>query len=394
MPEIVIKNAQVVIRDGVIPCGSVALSGQRIEAVSENPNLAARYPGCEVLDAGGAYLMPGFVDTHSDHIEQVIQPRPQSVIDFELALLEQEKQLVNQGITTMFHSLSVADVRGKSAIRNPENLQKLAGLIRRVHEGGHLIRHRLHCRYDMLNVAGYDMLMDFIKRRDIQLLSFTDHTPGQGQYRDVDYFKREILEQYYTEAEREELLKDRMKQTRLTNLQLERAADLAFEAKIPIASHDDDSVEKLDYVTGRLHATISEFPVELAVAQEARRRGMRVVVGASNILMGRSHSNNLSAADAVRAGCADILVSDYFPPSILHAVFKLNRDGLPLFRAANMASLAPAEAVGLGDQLGSIEPGKLADLVVVQARGGLPVVTNVFIDGAWVSRLAYRGVRP
>jgi alpha-D-ribose 1-methylphosphonate 5-triphosphate diphosphatase len=394
MPEIVIQNANIVLPDGLIPGGSVALGGQRIEAVSEDANLSARYPDAETLDAGGAYLMPGFIDTHSDHIEQVIQPRPQSLIDFELALLEQEKQLVNQGITTMFHSLSVADVRGKSAIRNPENLKKLAGLIRRFHEGGHLIRHRLHCRYDMLNVTGYEMLLDFIRNRDIHLLSFTDHTPGQGQYRDVEFFKKEILEQYYTEAEREQLLADRMKQVRLSGAQLEHAADLAHETGIPIASHDDDTVEKLDYVTSRLHATISEFPVELSVAREARRRGMRVVVGASNILMGRSHSNNLSACEAVREDCADILVSDYFPPSILHAVFKLHREGLPLWRAAGMASLQPALAVGLGDELGSIEPGKRGDLFTVQVRNGLPVVTNVFIDGAWVSRLAYRSTRP
>ena len=49
--------------------------------------------------------MPGFIDIHSDNIETVIQPRPQSMIDFELAMREQEKQLVNQGITTMYHSL-------------------------------------------------------------------------------------------------------------------------------------------------------------------------------------------------------------------------------------------------------------------------------------------------
>ena len=394
MPEIVIQNAKVVLKNGVIPAGSVALEGGHIAAVSEDPELAPSSPHAEVLNAGGAFLLPGFIDTHSDHLEQVIQPRPQSLIDFELAMLEQEKQLVNQGITTMFHSLSVADVRGKSAVRNPENLRRIASLIRRFHEGGHLIRHRLHCRYDMLNVDGYEMLLEFIKNRDIHLLSFTDHTPGQGQYRDVEYFKREILEQYYAEAERAQLLADRMSQKRLSSAQLERAADMAFDAGIPIASHDDDTVEKLDYVTDRLHATISEFPVELEIAREARRRGMRVVVGASNILMGRSHSGNLSATEAVRAGCADILVSDYFPPSILHAVFKLHREGLPLWRAAGMASLEPARAVGLGGELGSVEPGKRGDLILVQVRGGLPVVQSVFIDGAWVSRLAYRSAEP
>ena len=101
-----------------------------------------------------------------------------------------------------------------------------------------------------------------------------------------------------------------------------------------------DSLEKLDYVTQSLHARICEFPVELSVAKEARRRGMSVVVGATNVLMGRSHSNNLSAREAIENGCADILVSDYFPAAILHGVFKLWEDGLlSLPQAVNMATL-------------------------------------------------------
>ena len=61
----------------------------------------------------GAYLLPGFIDIHSDNIETVIQPRPQSMIDFELAMREQEKQLASQGITTMYHSLTIMAVDGR-----------------------------------------------------------------------------------------------------------------------------------------------------------------------------------------------------------------------------------------------------------------------------------------
>ena len=109
------------------------------------------------------------------------------MIDFELAMREQEKQLVCQGITTMYHSLTIMDthfggerVAQKQQLRSPENLTKLIGLIRNFHEGDHLIRHRFHCRYEITNTRGYSMLLGFIRNRDMQLLSFMDHTPGQG----------------------------------------------------------------------------------------------------------------------------------------------------------------------------------------------------------------------
>ena len=133
----------------------------------------------------------------------------------------------------------------------------------------------------------------------------------------------------------------------------------------------------------------SRFSID--VARAAREKGMQVVVGATNVLMGRSHSNNLSAREAIREGCADILVSDYFPPALLHAVFRLWEEGmLTLPQAVNMTSRNPARAVGIGQWTGSIEEGKCGDLLVVGKKDGLPVILQVFINGQMVSNLCYR----
>lgn len=399
MQETIITGAVAVLRDRVLPGASVLIQGQLIQEISQDPDFAQRYPGAQRVDAKGAYLIPGFIDIHSDNIESVIQPRPQSLIDFELAMREQEKQLVNQGITTMYHSLTIMDVGAgggeraarRNQLRSPENLKRLIGLIRTFHEGDHLIRHRFHCRYEITNTAGYPMLLDFIRNRDMQLLSFMDHTPGQGQYRDLEFFKTHVMGGGQSEQEKDRILAERMHRAKLTAGQIAQAADLADQAGIPIASHDDDSAAKLDYVRQALHARICEFPVELEIARQARRLGMQVVVGAANILMGRSHSNNLSACEAVRAGCADILVSDYFPAAILHAVFHLYEQGLlSLPEAVNMATYNPARAVRVDDRVGSIAPGKCADLLLVSKKGPVPVILSVFINGEAVTRLHYR----
>jgi alpha-D-ribose 1-methylphosphonate 5-triphosphate diphosphatase len=94
----------------------------------------------------------------------------------------------------------------------------------------------------------------------------------------------------------------------------------------------------------------------------------------------------------VKGGAADILCSDYHPASLLHAVFELERQGLPLERAAAMASLHPAQAIGRGHDIGSLEPGKAADLIVVRKWRDVPLVTATVAGGTLVH--TSRDMRP
>lgn len=394
-----IYNAKVVQKDRILKNGAVLIEDNIIQKIYEK---AERAIGCEAeekLDAQGCYLMPGFIDLHSDNIERVAQPRPQSLIDFDIAISEQEKQLICQGITTMYHSLTIIDAskakeqaaNGKTLLRTPENHRKLVEAIRRHNQGEHLIHHRFHCRYDLTNTDGYEMLLQFLENGDVELLSFVDHTPGQGQYRDLRFFKDHVMESDKTEEEKDKILAERMNTARITAQQVSNAAQIAWTAGIPIASHDDDSIEKLDYVMENLKVNICEFPLELEVAKEAHNRGLKVVVGANNVLMGHSHSNNLSALEAIQNGCADILVSDYFPAALLHAVFKLEEMGmLSLPEAVNMATWNPACAAGISEETGSIEEGKRADLLIVGKKANMPIIFTAFADGEKVMDIHYR----
>ncbi len=398
MSKTLIYNACVIKKDEILENAAVLIEGKTIKRIFTNEE-SIDSEADEKIDAKGAYLMPGFIDLHSDNIERVAQPRPQSLIDFNIAIREQEKQLICQGITTMYHSLTIAnsgkalasEAKAKMLLRTPENHKKLVEVIKKHNDGDHLIHHRFHCRYDITNTDGYDMLIEFIKNRDMQLMSFVDHTPGQGQYRDLEFYKKNIMGSEQSDKEKDVILQTRMNTARITGKQIEDAAKMAREAGIPMASHDDDSIEKLDYVMENLGVNICEFPIELGVAKEAHNRGLMVVVGANNILMGRSHSNNLSALEAIRNDCADILVSDYFPASLLHAVFKIADEKLlPLYKAVNMTTYNPACAVGISDITGSIEEGKIADLLVVRKIDTMPVIQAAFVDGVKVLDLNYR----
>ena len=109
---------------------------------------------------------------------------------------------------------------------------------------------------------------------------------------------------------------------------------------------------------------------------------MSVILGAPNIIKGGSHSNNLSAMDAIRDGYANIICSDYMATSMLYAVFKLvSMKMLGLHSAVNMISLNPANAVNLGKSKGSLEQGKDADMILVDGSFEVPVIEKVFIKG-------------
>ena len=121
---------------------------------------------------------------------------------------------------------------------------------------------------------------------------------------------------------------------------------------------------------------------------------MATVMGTPNILLGKSHSGNLSAREAVENGMASVLCSDYYPTAMLQSAFVLHHDfKLPLEQAFAMLTVNPAHAVGVDDLIGSVEEGKKADLLVIREveEGGhrYPVITATLVDGRVVSRMWY-----
>jgi alpha-D-ribose 1-methylphosphonate 5-triphosphate diphosphatase len=157
--------------------------------------------------------------------------------------------------------------------------------------------------------------------------------------------------------------------------------ELCRKKNITMASHDDDSDGRIMFLKQN-NIPICEFPVNLGTAKKAKEQKLHVVLGAPNILKGGSHSNNLSAMDAIREGYADIICSDYMATSMLYAVFKLAAvKMLSLHDAVNMISLNPANAVNLGKSKGSIEEGKDADMLLVDGSFEVPVIETVFVKG-------------
>ena len=382
LPDRILKNSCIAVEDGIIhKIDSCTCSG-------------------EIIDAQGAYLMPGMIDIHSDNIEQVVEPRPGSLMDIAFAFRQQEKQLICNGITTMYHSLSMwpklknANPRGgtvRKAAREDECMRKIIEEISNAEKSRMLINHKLHLRFDVTYIEAVDALLDLLNSGSVSLLSFMDHTPGQGQYRDIEKLKEFVRGNNPTVSEDviDAQMAARMDVQRVPPQTIAKIAETAHNRGIAVASHDDDSIEKVDTVVDEWDADISEFPVEIDVARHAKKRGMETLGGAANVLLGKSHSGNMSAIEGILDGSITMLCSDYYPPAMLQSVFILHKKhGIPLHDCVNFVTLAPARSVAIDDCLGSIAQGKTADLIMVDASGEYPIVKTVMTNGKSTAEFA------
>jgi 5-methylthioadenosine/S-adenosylhomocysteine deaminase len=75
MSDLLVKNADYVVtvdRDRrIIRDGAIAIVGNKIAAVGKTPELAARYPNADVIDARGKLALPGIFDTHIHNAQQL-----------------------------------------------------------------------------------------------------------------------------------------------------------------------------------------------------------------------------------------------------------------------------------------------------------------------------------
>jgi alpha-D-ribose 1-methylphosphonate 5-triphosphate diphosphatase len=393
---IAIKNGRIVTPDRIIDGRILLIEQDRIYGFCDG--LDGLDDVERVVNAQGGYVIPGIIDVHSDRIEQYIMPRPTSQLDFEFALKVFERDLLGTGITTIYHSIPLFkdEFFGKSPLRTKANVQKLADLIANIHHRNHLIHHRFHIRVDIDNLEAYDIVREMIDQGKTHLISFMDHTPGQGQFNDLAVYHDAIHKYNGKEIGAlgfEGVLEYHNNKKTLTFEQLRELASLANEKGIAVASHDDDTDEKLT-LNKAIGVGVSEFPISLGAARSAKTLGFQTVVGAANILRNGSHSGNLSATEAILEGCADIICSDYYPAAILHSIFQMHtKYGAPLPQMVSKATLNPAIAVRISNDYGSIEIGKKADVLIVDIMDDYPVITHVFVDGITAFQIEYRKQR-
>jgi len=376
--ETVLANALIVTADEAF-VGHVVVAGGTIRSVGRGSTAT---PGA--IDLGGDWLLPGFVEVHTDNLEKHMLPRPGVLWDAYAATVVHDAQCAGAGITTVLDAVVIGsrDLGGGRSLMQDSAIESL----QRCREDGVLrVEHLLHLRCELATADVHERFMLNVDRPDLRLVSVMDHTPGQRQWRDLAKY-RQYMERNgrYTEERFKAMLAEQHLEHEAHADANRRAVVEAARARgIPVASHDDTEVWHVEQARDE-GIVMSEFPTTVEAARAARAAGMSIVMGGPNLVRGGSHSGNVSAGELAGLGLLDIVSSDYVPSSLLMSVVRLHADGWSLPRAVGTVSRAPALSVGLPDR-GEIAPGRRADLIHVRPRGAQAAVMQTWVAGRRVA---------
>ncbi|WP_225747415.1 hypothetical protein [Corynebacterium sp. Marseille-P4611] len=321
--DLVIGHASAVLPDVVIEDARLIVRGGRIAHVGPHPPGAS----CD-LDVRGAYLLPGLIDVHSDMLSREMRPRPGVVLDPSLAIASAGARLRAAGTTTVLHGLAFQErsIVG-TAIDSPaasELSEALACTDDR--QVDHQVLHRLDVRCEY----GRELLEKELEPRaellsrpadrsgspapegrgaGVPVVSYEDHTPGQGQFADPMTMQRWLVlnegmsqddaadhvEWWRSSREKRQGVRDRV---------LAWLESLARKGLIRLFGHDLATRDDVE-AAAALGCSVAEFPTTLEAARAARDQGMLVIAGAPNVVRGRSHTGNVSAAELVSAGLVE-----------------------------------------------------------------------------------------
>ncbi|HLS42663.1 MAG TPA: alpha-D-ribose 1-methylphosphonate 5-triphosphate diphosphatase [Paenalcaligenes sp.] len=377
LPEQIYTNAKMVLADEVVH-GTIVIDGGRIRSISAGSTSAPN-----AVDLQGDYLMPGFIELHTDNLERYMNPRPGVDWPSMPAVVAHDAQLVSAGITTVFDALSIGDVDPKQT-----RLKQLPRMIQAIEQAGtsQVLRadHYLHLRCEVSHESTLDTFKDLAAAHDsLRLVSVMDHTPGQRQFVKYEKYREYYQGKYHLSDEQMDafIVKQKTNGEKYSDLFRKEIVALCQQRDIALASHDDATIEHVEE-SADFGMSIAEFPTTEVAAVRSHERGLKVLMGAPNIVRGGSHSGNIAAADLARKGVLDILSSDYYPSSLLRAVRGLvdMEGGYALPKAVATVSLAPAQSVNLQDR-GQIKEGLRADLIHVKDVADQFLISQVWREG-------------
>lgn len=295
-----ILGAQVVLPDG-IEHTDVWIDDGIIVGIGQVPETEEK--DCQTLDGRGRVLAPAMIDVHGDAFERQMMPRPGVMFPLDGALLETDRQLAGNGVATAYHAMTISwepGLRSEAMARQfVATCEQLASRL--------VIDHRMQLRWETFAIEAVDFVRERLLAEPKPALAFNDHTSTSLLHPDVAVQERpfEHDEGYpvadhaagkfrgsmgsmaarckLTEEEYIARLLEVWSRKAQVPEQIAQLARLAKVQGVPMLSHDDSQVRTRQFY--REHGSrLSEFPMQVAVAEEATQQGDWVVFGAPNVV--------------------------------------------------------------------------------------------------------------
>ncbi len=357
----------------VIPEGAVAVSGDRIVAVGPSAELRSRFTADETIEAGGQVILPGLVNAHT-HAPMVLY---RGLAD-DLALMDWLNHYIFPGEAK---TVSPEFVRAGTRLAAFEMIES----------GTTTFADMYYFEDDIADVTRAAGLRAVLGQSIIRFPVPDAATPAAGLERAEAFIAKWRTDPLVTPAvaphsaytlDSETLKAARALASRYDVPLLIHLAETKDEVQIVQQAHrrsPADYLESLGVWTGRSLAAHAVWLDDADMAMLARRgvglahnpesnmklasgvaavpawlrRGIRAGLGTD----GAASNNDLDMFEATRVA------------ALLQKVATGNPRALPAREALELATRRGAEALGLGDRIGSLEPGKQADLIAVAMDG-------------------------
>jgi 5-methylthioadenosine/S-adenosylhomocysteine deaminase len=350
--------------------GAVAIDGNRITAVGPSDELRNIFRGCREVDLSGCLLLPGLINTHAHAamslfrgagddlplkrwLEEVIFPLENAFVNSDsvyLGTLLSAVEMLKSGTTTFCDGYFFEEAAARAAVQS--GLRAVMG-------------------QGILDFPAPDLKdpANFKARAETFLSNFPGHT---------DRVRPSLFchSPYTCAPETLKLTKD-----------LCRAHKILFQTHLSETAGEVDEIVKrygqrpgihldslgvLDESTLCAHGIwLSEDEIMAMAKSRASishcpESAMKLASGLAPIPDMISSGVNVSLGTDGCASNNDLdLFSEMGFAARVHKVFRNDPLACPAEQALRMATLAGASALGLEDEIGSIEPGKKADLIAL-----------------------------
>ncbi|MBR1091693.1 alpha-D-ribose 1-methylphosphonate 5-triphosphate diphosphatase [Bradyrhizobium manausense] len=335
---------------------SLSVSGTDIGQID-----ASRGRARLAIDARNLLVLPGIVDLHGDAFERQMMPRAGVDFPIDVALADTDRQVISNGITTVFHATTWSWEPG---LRSGDNARRLLEAIER-QRPQFAADTRFHLRHETYNLDAEEEIGRWLAEGRVDLFAFNDHMDGVVADISNPRKRNRMVERTGLPSEDFDKLVARIvSRAAGVPASIIRIAAAARAAEVRMLSHDDQTPAMRRNFRD-MGVRLAEFPVNEETAHEAASHGDAIVYGAPNVVRGGSHTGWTKASDMIAKGLCTVLASDYYYPAPLLAAFRLAADRvLPLTDAWKLISSAPAQAAGLTDR-GTLAAGHRADILLV-----------------------------
>ena len=339
-------------------------------------------PDMRRFDADGLIAMPGIIDLHGDGFERHIAPRNGVEFDLETALLATDRELLANGITTAFLALTISWEPGPRSLQRARDT--IAALVRlRPHLKTEI---RLQIRWEIFALEAVPDIESWLDLDPSPTLAFNDHLTAICSGMKPHILAKNAarcgmsVEAYKADLDR---LSARAKEVPLA---VRHLADMAAAKGVICFAHDEQTPQERDKNRG-IGITVCEFPITADTAKAAIANGEATVLGAPNVLRGKSHTGAVDATEAIHAGLCSVLASDYYYAAPLAAMARLgSSDPEQMAKFWPLISANAAAAVGLDDR-GHIAPDYQADFLLYHMQDNHPQMVAVFRKGECIHLL-------